>query len=46
MPLKRGASKKTRDDNVEEMIKAGHPPKQAVAAAYDKQRESKRKGKK
>jgi hypothetical protein len=45
MPLKRGASKKTREDNIEEMIKAGHPPKQAVAAAYDQQRKAK-KGKK
>ena len=43
MPLKSGASKKTRDENIKELIKAGHPPKQAVAAAYDKQRESKRK---
>ena len=32
MPLKKGSSKQTREDNIEEMIKAGHPPKQAVAA--------------
>ena len=45
MPLKGGSSKKTRDENIKEMVRAGHPVKQAVAAAYDKQRESK-KGKK
>ena len=38
MPLKRSASKKARDENIREMIKAGHPPKQAAAAAYDTQR--------
>lgn len=43
MPLKSGSSKKTRDENIKEMIKSGHPPKQAVAAAYDQQRKSKGK---
>lgn len=45
MPLKKGRSKKTRQENIEEMIKAGHPPKQAVAAAYAQQRKSVRKKK-
>lgn len=43
MPLKSGTSKKTRDENIKEMVKAGHPQKQAVAAAYDQQRKSKKK---
>ena len=38
MPLKRGTSKATREANIREMIKSGHPPKQAVAAAYAEQR--------
>lgn len=38
MPLKKGTSKAVRAANVHEMIKAGHPPRQAVAAAYDVQR--------
>jgi ribosomal protein L12E/L44/L45/RPP1/RPP2 len=40
MPLAKGASKKTRQSNIEEMIEAGHPPKQAVAAGYRQQREA------
>ena len=40
MPLKSGTSEETRAYNIREMIKAGHPPAQAVAAAYAKQRES------
>jgi len=43
MPLKKGSSTKTREENIREMIRAGHPPKQAVAAAYRKQRDSKKK---
>ena len=43
-PLKKGTSKATREQNVKEMVKAGHDPKQAVAAAYRQQRESKKKG--
>jgi uncharacterized protein len=47
MPLKHGTSKATRESNIKEMIKAGHPPKQAVAAAYSEQRRSAaKKGKK
>ena len=33
MPLKKGSSRETIQDNIREMIKAGHPQKQAVAAA-------------
>jgi hypothetical protein len=45
MPLKKGTSKKTRQENIEEMITSGHPVKQAVAAGYEQQRRSKRKKK-
>lgn len=41
MPLKSGKSKKAFQSNVREMIKSGHPKKQALAAAYRKQRSSK-----
>ena len=40
MPLKKGSSKKTRQENIKEMIASGHDPKQAVAAAYREQRMS------
>jgi len=33
MPLKKGSSHKVIDENIHDMIKAGHPVKQAVAAA-------------
>ena len=33
MPLKRGSAKKVVRENIREMIKAGHPRAQAVAAA-------------
>lgn len=48
MPLKPGKTQKTINKNIEEMVEAGHPPDQAVAAALDKSRASgakKRKGK-
>jgi hypothetical protein len=47
MPLKKGTSNATRSSNIREMVKAGHPQKQAAAAAYRQQRQSKAaKGKK
>ena len=41
MPLKQGSSNKTRSKNIREMVKAGHPRKQAQAAAYRQQRKAK-----
>jgi hypothetical protein len=38
MPLIKSGSKAARQTNIKEMIAAGHPPKQAVAAAYSNQR--------
>jgi len=43
MPLKPGHSKATISKNIREMIAAGHPKKQAVAAALRNARESKKK---
>jgi hypothetical protein len=42
MPLIKSSTDKTRSKNIEEMIKAGHPAKQAEAAAYQIQREARR----
>ncbi|WVR18062.1 hypothetical protein JXVLWARM_CDS_0011 [Burkholderia phage Bm1] len=42
MPLAKGTSKKTLHKNIEEMVKAGYPPKQAAAAAYSQQREARK----
>lgn len=44
MPLKKGSSQKTISSNIAELIKAGHPRDQAVAAAYRMAGKSKKKG--
>lgn len=36
MPLKSGKSQKTISHNIKEMVKAGHPRVQAIAAALEK----------
>lgn len=51
MPLKKGKSKKVISSNIKEMMSAGYPQKQAVAAALttargDKKMKGKGKGKK
>ena len=46
MPLKSGKSKATISKNIAEMIKAGHKPAQAIAAAYSNAGKSKKKSKK
>ena len=40
MPLKEGSSKETISENIAELIKAGHDPKQAAAIAYRKARKT------
>lgn len=42
MPLKEGSSSDTISSNIREMVRAGHPQNQAVAAAYRKSREGKK----
>lgn len=43
MPLKKGTSRATVSGNIREMMSAGYPQKQAVAAALDTARKSKKK---
>lgn len=43
MPLKKGSSDKTRQENIRREIAAGKPPKQAAAIAYSVQRKAKGK---
>lgn len=43
MPLKRGKSKKVFSANVREMMHAGHPQPQALAAAYRMKRKSRKR---
>lgn len=50
MPLTKKCGTAARAQNIAEMQRAGHPPKQAMAAAYETQRKAgchvpKRKGK-
>jgi ribosomal protein L12E/L44/L45/RPP1/RPP2 len=40
MPLKPGKSKETIQQNIDEMIAAGHKPDEAVAAAYSSARKT------
>ncbi len=39
MPLKPGSSEETKSHNIKEMIAAGHPRDQAVAASLENARE-------
>lgn len=41
MPLMKGRDAKTVSSNIKEMVKAGHKPKQAIAAALSMKRKSK-----
>lgn len=43
MPIKKGESKKAIQSNIKAEIKAGKPPKQAVAIAYSVAGKSKKK---
>ncbi len=45
MPLTKGKSQKAFHKNIREMVAAGHPVKQAVAAAFAEKREAGRKKK-
>jgi len=45
VPLAKGASKATVSKNIREMVKAGHPQKQAVAASMRAAGKSKKRKK-
>jgi hypothetical protein len=42
MPLKEGSDRKTISSNIREMVNAGHPQRQAVAAALSNARKGRR----
>jgi hypothetical protein len=44
MPLKKGKSRKTISSNIREMVHSGYPRNQAVAAALNTARRSKKRG--
>lgn len=46
MPLEKSSTNAARSRNIAEMIRSGHKPSQAKAAAYSQQRKSKRKQRK
>ena len=46
MPLMQGSTKAAVSYNIRELVKAGHPQKQAVAIALSNSRKGKRKVKK
>lgn len=46
MPLKKGRSKKTIEDNTKKLISEGYPAKQAYAIANSEAKRSKKKKKK
>jgi hypothetical protein len=43
MPLLKGSSREVISQNIREMVQAGHPQKQAIAAAYRQAGESKKR---
>lgn len=45
MPLKKGKSDKIASENIKEMMAAGHPQKQSIAAAMRQAGKSKKGGK-